>query len=365
MATETPSKAVARSPVIACAKAWSKTTKKELANGGFCAAEWVVAIQNFIKEVSAESYCTDLKGRLTSCTCMRQDLQFFDDINDCSFYLKDFACKKKNDRQLVLLEWMRYAKVMRSQQNHTGSKNPRIYLLPASSHVLICSNACARLIGFGNEAWRTVKKAFDAGGEAPTHQLIGKHSNNRNKEFDSLLHDFFIKLEGLAAPRATRLVRDIVGDKVSISLRDNDEDGEIELPTYYTKRSLYKKLAADCHWEFDCSNKGKYSNKRTQLDNNPIEKLPDWSTFHAFWKKNYGHIKIPKPSEDICEDCHKFVNSYKTAKAKSNSRKRKASSELHEDDSNSSGNEDNPPDDDATLGSASVPSLHADDDAGE
>jgi hypothetical protein len=299
-----------------------------------------------------------MRGRKTTCTCLKG--LSFDDRNDACFYLEEFSCKGKADRQVILMEWMRYAKVLQNQLGYTGTtgagSNPRVFLLPASSETLICGNACARLIGFGQSAWLTVKKAFDSG-ESPYHKLNGKPSNNKSQAFDDLLHEFFIKLEGLAAPRATRLVRDIVGDRVEVSLRDNDEEGEIELPTYYTKRSLYKKLAADNQWEFECSNKGQYTNKKSTIESNPVTRLPDWSTFQFFWKKHYSHIRIPKPSEDICEDCHKFVNAYKTSAA---IRKRKLEAI---DDGSSSGEDDNVAGVSvASATSASVPDL--DDDTG-
>ena len=349
-----------KSPVNACAKAWIKTTAKDKRNSDFSHTGWRDSLREFVAAVSMEGKCIDMRGRKTTCTCMAG--LAFDDINDCAFYLEDFACKKKDSRQQILLEWMRYAKVMKAQQSkYSATGNPMVYLLPSSSEVLICANACARLIGFGESAWKTVKQSFDVG-TVPCHQLVGKAGNKKVKAFDSLLHDFFIKLEGLAAPRATRLVRDIVGDRVEVSIRDNDDEGEIELPTYYTKRSLYKKLAADCQYELSCNSKGKYLSKTSLIEDNQVEKLPDWATFHAFWKKHYSHIRIPKPSEDICEDCHKFVNAYKTAY---NKNKRKATA-LEEADSSGSGEEGG--EDDTTVGdtgTASIPSLDEDDSTGE
>jgi len=309
--------------------------------------------------VSDEGNCTDPKGRVTSCTCMKALV--FDDINDSAMYLVDFCQDSKANRQKIVLDWMKYASVMKKQLG--GGNNARVYLLPGCSDRLICSNACARSIGFGQKAWATVKKAYSAG-LLPFHAQTGKRSHNWNKDSDDLLHDFFIKLEGLAAPRATRVVRDVVGDKVDVTLRDDGD--EIELPTYYTKRSLYKKLAADCQWEFSCSSHGKYSEKKSLIDNNTVQKLPDWATFHAFWQKHYSHIRIPRPSEDICEDCHKFVNAYKSSKAKSDSRKRKLEALEQEEVDDSEGDDQEESNAAGTeSGSASIPSLDEDDSTGE
>jgi len=292
----------------------------------------------------------------------------FDDINDSAMYLVDFCQDSKANRQKIVLDWMKYASVMKKQLG--GGNNARVYLLPGCSDRLICSNACARSIGFGQKAWATVKKAYSAG-LLPFHAQTGKRSHNWNKDSDDLLHDFFIKLEGLAAPRATRVVRDVVGDKVDVTLRDDGD--EIELPTYYTKRSLYKQLAADLKWEVSSTSKGNITKK--QLNDSTVDKLPSWRTFTRFWKRHYSHIRIPRPSEDICEDCHKFVNAYKSSQAmKDESKKRKAATALEDggDSSNSDDDEDAvETEDDINTGvggedsSVSVPSLGTDDDLGE
>jgi hypothetical protein len=182
------------------------------------------------------------------------------------------------------------------------------------------------------------------------------------KEFDNVMHDFFIKLEGLAAPRATSVVRNLVGDRVELSLRDTEE-GQIELPTYYTKRSLYKKLAADCNWEINFDSNGIYkkNNKRKVDDSTKGKKIPSWPTFHLFWKTYYPHIKIPKPREDICEDCHKFVNYHKTAAAK----KKRRAEDAALDDEEGIENEDEAVDGSVATDSVEEPSLSSDSELGE
>jgi len=300
MSAANPTVSPAKSPVTACAKVWSALTKKQLKYGGeFSNIEWIQNMREFIAAVKAEPHCLDPRGRATSCACMSSLI--FDDINDCAIYLVDFAQKKKDYRQELVLGWMKYAGVMKKQLG--GGNNARVYLLPGCSATLVCSNACARLVGFGWKAWTTVKKAYGSG-DTPCHGHRGSTSNHWNKATDDLLHDFFIKLEGLAAPRATRIVRDVVGDMVKVSLREDGDD--IELPTYYTKRSLYKQLGADCKWELASSSTGNISKKK--LDGCTVEQLPSWRTFTRFWKRYYPHVHISKPNEDIGEDCHKFVN---------------------------------------------------------
>ena len=36
-----------------------------------------------------------------------------------------------------------------------------------------------------------------------------------------------------------------------------------------------------------------------------------WTTYHRYWKQNHKHIKVNRPSEDICGLCYKFFNRHK------------------------------------------------------
>jgi hypothetical protein len=151
---------------------------------------------------------------------------------------------------------------------------------------------------------------------------------------------------------------------VKVSLREDGDD--IELPTYYTKRSLYKQLGADCKWELASSSTGNISKKK--LDGCTVEQLPSWRTFTRFWKRYYPHVHISKPNEDICEDCHKFVNYYRTAKAKSDSNKKRKASVLNDevgDTDSEDEDEDEDEDDEADAGGSTSTPTMATDDEGE
>jgi len=360
MATTTPPKDTPmKSPVNACAKARAKMSKKEIKEGDYSLNDWMAKFKEFINSVVAESYCVDMRGRHTECTCMKA--LAYNDKLDCAYYLEGFARMTKDERQKIVLDWMKYAHIIK-WQTATHRSSALAYLLPGCNDVLICANACARLIGFGDRAWKTVSEAYK-GGTVPCHGLTGKSANNTIKEYDNLLHDFFIKLEGLASPRATQVVRDIVNGKATTSTRDDEEEenGRIELPTYYTKRSLYKKLAADCKWEVYSTNSGNYK-KQQKLQESVVDKLPSWGTFYSFWQKHYKHIKIPKPREDICEDCHKYVNYHKTTAGIKESRKRRAEEAALDEEDDIDSDAEQASNSAGSTAVASVPSLGAEDD---
>ena len=36
-----------------------------------------------------------------------------------------------------------------------------------------------------------------------------------------------------------------------------------------------------------------------------------WATFQRFWKREYPLLRLPKPSADICSDCHVYHNRFR------------------------------------------------------
>ena len=129
MATTTPTAPSLMSPVAKCAKVWAKLTKKQVEESEFSFIEWSQTFRSFIQDVvTKESNCKDLRLRPTACSCMAGGALSYDDINDCAHYLVDFSKKKKVDRQAILLDWMKYAGVMKRQL--AAGPNARVYLLP-------------------------------------------------------------------------------------------------------------------------------------------------------------------------------------------------------------------------------------------
>ena len=111
------------------------------------------------------------------------------------------------------------------------------------------------MLGWGKDAWKTVKQWLKTGIE-PTHKLKGKPSNRNQSvriETQDTLHTFFTELEQLGAPGATEVVRNFEGDVVTQQLKYSNED-MIELPSCYSKRSLYNRYSEECGWRNIYSN---------------------------------------------------------------------------------------------------------------
>ena len=114
------------------------------------------------------------------------------------------------------------------------------------------------------------------------------------------------QVASMAEPSATRLVRETTGQ---LTTRD-DNDDYLYLPSNTSKRGLYRQY---------CEHRGK---KVVTSASGVIELVDDdnaktkkdcisWTTFCSFWHKNFPHLKVSQPHEDICKECYIFANCHK------------------------------------------------------
>lgn len=333
-----------KSPVQDIHRIWYKTKEKDRLS--FDHDHHASYCLEFIGWV-ANRCCLDLKNRATKCCCMKVENVSLDERVECAYFLESFALKSKQEQQLMLLQWMRYAEAMRRE---TGAAKgaAKTFLLPGSNITLICGNAMARLIGFSRRAWSTVKLSYQSK-ELPSHGLIGKAGNKKNQSHDDLLVEFFERTKSLAEPRATKIIRELVDGEVVVDFKDDDD--KLDLPAYMSKRGMYKKLIAECHWEYTYSQRYNIIEKK-KISPDAAPSVPSWPSFLSFWKKHYPTLVIQSSAEDICGDCHIFAHAYKTLAA---SKKSKKATEQGSDDSDS--NDDSDKDEAAATSEASIPDL--------
>jgi hypothetical protein len=109
----------------------------------------------------------------------------------------------------------------------------------------------------------------------------------------------------------TRLGREITGE---VTMRDDDDKYEY-LSSSVTMRKCYEKYCYTIGKKIKVNNQGTVVSK-TVVEDLPDEEdrkegIPSWTAYRMFWKKHYDHLKVSKPSEDICGFCYKFHNAYK------------------------------------------------------
>ena len=120
--------------------------------------------------------------------------------------------------------------------------------------------------------------------------------------------------DNYSEPYATRFIREITG----MSIR-KEEEGQVELPSSFTKRKLYAQYCYSRGYKVKASAKGSYG-KTEGYEVRPIDdilwpegsvSLPvcSWKDFLVIWKVNLPKLTIRNPCEDTCGDCVKIRNS--------------------------------------------------------
>jgi len=294
---------------------WSKTQAKNKAmfdNDGSLRA----ATREFVDRLLAERCCLNMhrlpNKTLCDCTACLDDTLTDSHRNELAVYIIYFhtACGKK-DRQALFIQWIKYGKLQQSTKLRAQEKH-RVYILPGATgtHV-ICRNTLARVLGFGRWQIDTVLKCVEKN-EAPSHGLDNKKSNATNPTVINLMEIFFDEMQQFSAPRATKIVRNVVGTAIQSELRD-EIDKVQELPVYFTKRSLFKRLLAEAGYDIKLDSKCRVlSVTATPGKKQTVERkedLPTWQAFLRYWKQHHPFLVTAKAREDVCGECYVFANS--------------------------------------------------------
>lgn len=157
-----------------------------------------------------------------------------------------------------------------------GPTKLRRCVLPGNHGHMVCHHTVAKLLGFGRKKWKTVEKALKEG-VSSTHGLDGRQGNKYNALKNSLLKDFCDEyVVPFSNPRATSIVRSIVGDHVRTELRD-DDDEVVELHSGWSKRGLYALLLNKyCGWREYFDSKGGVLRKVAIEGQKQINEHPSW-----------------------------------------------------------------------------------------
>ena len=271
-------------------------------------------ISKWLGKQAAQPFCLNLQKHPTTCQCFRKfdksEYSCWIPFVAAGLYSHCFLESKKRKEierrnvQLILtLDTGTFFPV--PAEGSPTSENEII------DHPLICKNKLLYLLNIGRTSFETLKMA--AKKNLPiVHGLTEKPSNYQlNKDVINSLHLFFNEMSLLAAPRATRMVRMETG-KMN-ETEDNDKD-LVELPTNWTCRRLFGKWIETRGWKIKTNN---------QKGNMEFIDLPEWegekktkcgiNGFCSFWKKNYPKLILPKPRQDICNECFILANSFRYA----------------------------------------------------
>jgi hypothetical protein len=278
-----------------------------------------IQIANFFWSLaSRRCFDTKHKDRAIKCRCLIQARDWLDDedVDALVDYLYEFALKESKDQKAILAEWMKYGQAWKQKlYNMPRYETRKVFLLPGVPNqplAMICRNAMTAVLGMTARSWDPLWKKVKEG-RPIAHGLVGKASNNK-KDFEPALHDFFQDMLQFAGPRATRLIRELVRDRVNMELRDDDDD-VLELPTAFSKRALHNRYLLEQGWTFEVDSKMRVIEKKQLQPNDDMDNNPpaSWPTFLNFWNKNYPKLVIPSAAEDICNECYMYANRHKYA----------------------------------------------------
>eukprot|EP00536_Pseudo-nitzschia_multiseries_P000819 jgi/Psemu1/1854/gm1.1854_g len=286
--------------------------------------EMVCKCRDFLEDASLHGgNCKCLiNWRTLKCNCLKvlEDSVARDAI---ALYIVAFFNKSKVDQQLTIMDWLRYTSADTKQMFFVPFLNPydeeeldlvdkdtphKHAVLAALAGTRVCKYPVTVILDWGRRKWETCLKNIQDN-TTPTHGLKGKRPNNTQQFDDSDivedLADFFNDLKELGQPQSTRIMRVETG----VGLRDGEE-GVVELPPSYSKRSLYYRFCYDRGWNVTLK-----KNSNSVLQVTPVEPFEgeaklicSWPYFLKYWDTNFANIKIVSLSADVCSKCHVFRN---------------------------------------------------------
>ena len=341
-----------------------KSRKRTKNNPGPPDEDVLIAIMDWLEDLAQEPNCITVIGggsRTLKCRCLAILLDY-----DLRMLVANyiFAWGKKNlvEQREPFFEWYRYSVGMGPKrflipfQIGNGIENVDVSSL--SSH-RICTSALLIMFDKSTKYWKTITDIANNIKPKPT-----KHGNTGRKrgltvEDDERamdLHSHFNELEKLGEVRATRFVREAVeGGKTKLLTRDDDANN-VYLGSTKGLRPCYYRYCQELGWDTEVTANGIV--KRTWKGDVGMEvEVVHLKTYHRFWKTHYPHIKVSKPSEDICGLCFSFANRHKFRLNDNELYPKQNSSVSHDDE------DDN--DDDEGEGDADADEDNNDDDGDE
>ena len=202
----------------------------------------------------------------------------------------------------------------------------------------VCISSILHILKIGRTKFKTIHTHAEKGLPPPVHHLKGRESNRRKiletKETLDELRVFFLDLMEYSEPRATRFIRDETG-------MSDREAGTVDLPSFMSKRSLYKKFCWQLGHKLKTDGKGKttVSQREDEEFDGRSRPICGWSTFRRFWKDNFPNLVIRPPKRDVCGLCYTYMNAFKSYKNNHQTDSDSSSSSSSNSNDSSDGNE--------------------------
>ena len=183
-----------------------------------------------------------------------------DDVRDgvCD-WLICFCWMSKEQRYKTIVEWIKTAWATSPSEHRNVKYHFRYPIGEVSDETAsklsrrsrLCKAALVEMLQLGDKAWRTIIRQAALGKVVRPHGNKGRPNGRRFKADDPVLislKEFMQNLEKQGEPRATRFVREEIGE---MTLRDHD-DKSVWLPMTHGVRACYRMYAYGQGWEVRC-----------------------------------------------------------------------------------------------------------------
>jgi len=268
-----------------------------------------IECEDFVRYLHSAPFCVAVNNtsRPKTCRCLGDiDLELY--TEPIALYMYRYALMKWDAQIKIVIEWLKYASVIQRHPGFNQGEKAICFLIPGTNQSC-CADTVCRLLGIGKDRWTRALKLAKSG-RMPIHAHTATQSNNANRKVNSNLMYFFEDMTKLGCPRATLFVRDIVGDRIHHSMRQTQED-LIELPTAMSKRSIYGRFLREKGWKYKVSTVNGVAHKEPLEGVTQDKDVGSWWKFLDYWKRNYPHLVVAAPREDICGECYLYFNQHK------------------------------------------------------
>ena len=278
--------------------------------------------------LSEHCFDTHRKSFISSCQCVRKIDPMAAKLQMCQF-----ASAKANRVSLMkaLIRDAKNRKEMATKLNHSSRQAADVhitmpYRLPVGNNqdeVSLCKWTFMHIAGYGHKEFATLEKQANAN---EMGEKASKYKGNTNKSKNSgrilgfeHLCSFLDQVgEEHGEEYATRFVRNLT----EVGMR-KDEEGLIELPSWFTKRQLYSQWVYTCGYDLSSATMGLKWSYPKQKDwplrsdwptGSPRLPVMSWTSFLQVWSIYYPHMRIRRPCEDVCGECNVYRNLFRYRK---------------------------------------------------
>lgn len=274
--------------------------------------------KDHLKRLSEHDKCPSLFQKNGFCKCNCLTILRDDEIREAvANYVFEFQKMDVVDGAQKVVEWFKFA---------SRGKGNAMFPLPTDTNgmtmsadagrkmneAMLCTSALGNLLDFGRATLQKCRKLAKNGGAYPKHGNTGKRNKayKDDSQIVAELRKHFHRLEKLGEVRATRFISRLVHGKLQTGIRDDEED-YIFLPACSSRRSCYFRYLEEQGKKARALGDGSYE-IIGDIDGADVKPYVSRSTYNRFWKKEFSHLRITKPSEDICSFCVRMTISITT-----------------------------------------------------